>query len=96
MLPTIPALAGFSVLRFLEAHTADTQDIGDVIKVSVKEAIPRGKAKKGDVLNAVVVRTRKGVRRPDGSLRSVLTVMRQCLSEYTNLNSLLVRVSSDL
>lgn len=42
--------------------------IGDVIKVSVKEAIPRGKAKKGDVYNAVVVRTRAGVRRPDGSL----------------------------
>ena len=43
-------------------------NIGDIIKVSVKEAIPRGKVKKGDVLNAVVVRTRKGVRRPDGSL----------------------------
>jgi len=43
-------------------------EIGDVIKVSVKEAIPRGKVKKGDVYNAVVVRTRKGVRRPDGSL----------------------------
>lgn len=42
--------------------------IGDVIKVSVKEAIPRGKVKKGDVYNAVVVRTRKGVRRNDGSL----------------------------
>jgi large subunit ribosomal protein L14 len=42
--------------------------IGDVIKVSVKEALPRGKVKKGDVYNAVVVRTRKGVRRPDGSL----------------------------
>jgi large subunit ribosomal protein L14 len=41
--------------------------IGDVIKVSVKEAIPRGKVKKGDVLNAVIVRTRKGIRRPDGS-----------------------------
>lgn len=41
--------------------------IGDVIKVTVKEAIPRGKVKKGDVLNAVVVRTRKGVRRADGS-----------------------------
>ena len=41
--------------------------IGDIIKVTVKEAIPRGKVKKGDVLNAVVVRTRKGVRRPDGS-----------------------------
>ena len=41
--------------------------IGDIIKVTVKEAIPRGKVKKGDVLNAVVVRTRKGVRRADGS-----------------------------
>ncbi len=42
--------------------------IGDIIKVSVKEAIPRGKVKKGEVYNAVVVRTRKGVRRADGSL----------------------------
>ena len=42
--------------------------VGDIIKVSVKEAIPRGKVKKGQVMNAVVVRTRKGVRRPDGSI----------------------------
>ncbi len=42
--------------------------IGDIIKVSVKEAIPRGKVKKGEIYNAVVVRTRKGVRRSDGSL----------------------------
>jgi large subunit ribosomal protein L14 len=42
--------------------------IGDVIKVTVKDAIPRGKVKKGDVFNAVVVRTKKGVRRPDGSV----------------------------
>ena len=42
--------------------------IGDIIKVTVKEAIPRGKVKKGDVLKAVVVRTKKGVRRPDGSV----------------------------
>jgi large subunit ribosomal protein L14 len=42
--------------------------VGDIIKVTVKEAIPRGKVKKGQVMNAVVVRTRKGVRRPDGSL----------------------------
>ncbi|MCK5723398.1 MAG: 50S ribosomal protein L14 [Gammaproteobacteria bacterium] len=42
--------------------------IGDLIKVSIKEAIPRGKVKKGDVYTAVVVRTRKGVRRSDGSL----------------------------
>ena len=42
--------------------------IGDVIKISVKEAIPRGRVKKGDVYNAVVVRTLKGVRRDDGSV----------------------------
>ena len=42
--------------------------VGDVIVVSIKEAIPRGKVKKGDVYDAVVVRTRKGVRRADGSL----------------------------
>ena len=42
--------------------------VGDLIKVTVKEAIPRGKVKKGQVLTAVVVRTRKGVRRSDGSL----------------------------
>src|SRR5437762_7815426 len=42
--------------------------VGDVIKVSVKDAIPRGKVKKGEVYDAVVVRTRRGVRRPDGSL----------------------------
>ena len=42
--------------------------IGDVIKVTVKDAIPRGKVKKGEIYNAVVVRTAKGVRRNDGSL----------------------------
>ena len=42
--------------------------VGDVIKVSVKDAIPRGKVKKGEVYDAVVVRTAKGVRRGDGSL----------------------------
>jgi len=42
--------------------------VGDVIKVSVKAAIPRGKVKKGEIYSAVVVRTRKGVRRKDGSL----------------------------
>ncbi len=42
--------------------------VGDLIKVTVKEAIPRGKVRKGQVMNAVVVRTRKGVRRQDGSL----------------------------
>ncbi|MEJ2416915.1 MAG: 50S ribosomal protein L14 [Exilibacterium sp.] len=42
--------------------------VGDIIKVTVKEAIPRGKVKKGQVMKAVVVRTKKGVRRQDGSL----------------------------
>ncbi|SDZ05303.1 50S ribosomal protein L14 [Nitrosomonas sp. Nm58] len=42
--------------------------IGDVIKVAVKDAAPRGRVKKGEVYNAVVVRTAKGVRRSDGSL----------------------------
>ena len=42
--------------------------IGDIIKVSIKDAIPRGKVKKGEVYDAVVVRTKKGVRRADGSL----------------------------
>ena len=42
--------------------------VGDVVKVSIKDAAPRGRVKKGDVYNAVVVRTAKGVLRPDGSL----------------------------
>jgi len=42
--------------------------IGDIIKVSVKDAIPRGRVKKGEVYNAVVVRSAKGVRRADGSV----------------------------
>lgn len=42
--------------------------IGDIIKIAIKEAIPRGKVKKGEVMKAVIVRTRRGVRRADGSL----------------------------
>lgn len=42
--------------------------VGDIIKVSIKDAAPRGRVKKGDVYNAVVVRTAKGVRRADGAL----------------------------
>jgi len=42
--------------------------VGDIIVVSVKEAIPRGRVKKGQVMKAVIVRTAKGLRRPDGSL----------------------------
>jgi len=43
-------------------------DVGDIIVVSVKEAIPRGRVKKGDVLRAIVVRTSQGIKRKDGSL----------------------------
>jgi large subunit ribosomal protein L14 len=43
-------------------------NIGDVIKVSIKDAMPRGKVNKGDVYNGVIVRTRKGIRRVDGSV----------------------------
>lgn len=63
--------------------------IGDIIKVSIKEAIPRGKVKKGDVYNAVVVRTRKGVRRRT-ALSSVSTTMRLCCLTTTNSQSVLV------
>ncbi len=42
--------------------------IGDVIRISIKEAMPNSRVKKGDVYNAVIVRTKKGVRRPDGSV----------------------------
>lgn len=54
-------------IKVLGGTRRRTASIGDVIKVSVKEAIPRGKVKKGEVMNAVIVRTRKGVRRQDGS-----------------------------
>ncbi len=43
-------------------------NIGDVIKVAVREAIPTGKVKKGQVVDALIVRSRKGIRRRDGSL----------------------------
>jgi len=42
--------------------------IGDIIKISIKEAIPNSRVRKGELFTAVVVRTRHGVRRPDGSL----------------------------
>ena len=55
-------------IRVLGGSKRRYANIGDIIKVSIKEAAPRGRVKKGDVYNAVVVRTAKGVRRPDGSL----------------------------
>ena len=64
---TIPARAGCSASRSWAAPSASTPRVGDVIVVSVKEAIPRGRVKKGDVRKAVVVRTAKEVRREDGT-----------------------------
>ena len=54
-------------IKVLGGSKRRTASVGDVIVVSIKEAIPRGKVKKGDVMKAVVVRTAKEVRRPDGS-----------------------------
>ncbi|MXV44827.1 50S ribosomal protein L14 [Saccharibacter sp. 17.LH.SD] len=54
-------------IKVLGGSKRKTASVGDVIVVSVKEAIPRGKVKKGDVHRAVVVRTSYPVRRPDGS-----------------------------
>lgn len=59
---------GVQCIKVLGGSHRRYAGIGDIIKVSIKEASPRGKVKKGDVYNAVVVRTRKGVRRADGSV----------------------------
>ena len=55
-------------IRVLGGSKRKYATIGDIIVVSVKEAIPRGRVKKGDVMKAVVVRTAKDIRRPDGSV----------------------------
>ena len=55
-------------IKVLGGSKRKTASVGDIIVVSVKEAIPRGKVKKGDVMKAVVVRVRKDIRRPDGSV----------------------------
>lgn len=54
-------------IKVLGGSKRKTAGVGDVIKVSVKEAIPRGRVKKGDVHRAVIVRTAKEIRRPDGT-----------------------------
>ncbi len=54
-------------IKVLGGSKRKSASVGDVIVVSVKEAIPRGKVKKGDVLKAVVVRTAKDIQRNDGS-----------------------------
>ena len=55
------------VIRVVGSTGRRYAHVGDVVKVTVKDAIPRGKVKKGDVHKAVIVRTRHPVRRPDGS-----------------------------
>jgi large subunit ribosomal protein L14 len=54
-------------IKVLGGSKRKTASVGDVIVVSVKEAIPRGRVKKGDIHRAVIVRTAKDIRRPDGS-----------------------------
>ncbi len=54
-------------IKVLGGSMRKTASVGDVIVVSIKEAIPRGKVKKGEVHRAVIVRTRRDIRRPDGS-----------------------------
>ena len=67
MLRIIPAPKRLLVLRCLGGSKRRYASLGDVIVVSVKEAIPNSKVKKGDVMKAVIVRTVKEVKRPDGS-----------------------------
>lgn len=55
-------------IRVLGGSRQRYANIGDLIKVTVKEAVPRGRVQKGEVYNAVVVRTRKGIRRPTGEV----------------------------
>ena len=55
-------------IKVLGGSMRKTASVGDVIVVSVKEAIPRGKVKKGEVHRAVIVRTRRDIQRPDGSV----------------------------
>ena len=55
-------------IKVLGGSKRRTAGVGDIIVVSIKEAIPRGRVKKGDVMKAVVVRTAKDIRRPDGSV----------------------------
>ena len=55
-------------IKVLGGSKRRTAGVGDIIVVSIKEAQPRAKVKKGDVHRAVIVRTRKDVRRPDGSV----------------------------
>ena len=54
-------------IKVLGGSKRRTASVGDIVVVSVKEAIPRGRVKKGEVLKAVIVRTKKEVRRQDGS-----------------------------
>ncbi len=55
-------------IKILGGSKRRSAGIGDIIKVTVKEALPNSRIKKGDVYDALIVRTRSGVRRPDGSL----------------------------
>ena len=66
--PIIAAQKKVMCIKVLGGSHRRYAGIGDIIKVSIKDAIPRGRVKKGEVYNALVVRTSKGVRRADGSV----------------------------
>ena len=57
-----------SCIKVLGGSKRRFAGIGDIIKVSVKETIPNAKVKKGDIVEAVIVRTKKEIQRPDGSM----------------------------
>src|SRR5437667_4343916 len=63
-----PGARGVMCIKVLGGSKRKYATIGDVIVVSVKEAIPRGRVKKGDVMKAVIVRISKDIKRPDGSI----------------------------
>lgn len=57
-----------SMIGVLESHGKKIAHVGDVIRCSIKEAIPKGGVKKGEVVKAVVVRTKSPIRRTDGTV----------------------------
>ena len=67
-------------MKVLGGSKRRTASVGDTIVVTVKEAIPRGKVRKGELHRAVIVRTAKEIRRPDGSADPASTAMRLCSS----------------
>ncbi len=74
-------------IKVLGGSKRRTAGVGDIIVVSVKEAAPRGRVKKGDVHRAVIVRTAKDIRRPDGSVIRFDSATPRCWSTRTRSRS---------